>query len=571
MMRSLYSGITGLQGSQTNMDVIGNNIANVNTVGFKASRVTFESALLQAIRAARSPQKNIGGVNPMAVGLGTQIASIDKIMSQGSFQNTGKKTDLAIQGDGFFIVNSGNNDFYTRAGNFSLDQDGTLVQAGTGYKVMGWEAKVDATGNRHVDTNNPVAPIQISANETMSAKATTKMGISGNLDSTTGIQPVTLTVTADNGDTYTVQFTFKLDSQNFDPFSNTKTYTWTAKVIGAPSGSSTGATLSGQITLDQYGNVTNDSANSLYVDNNGGTVSLATASSASTVSGTAISLPSTGAISFTESDNTANAVTAAYTNPMYTTSTQIYDSLGKAYTVYIDFTNLGTVSGTSTPSTTTAWAWDARLADGTPVNLITASGSSASSNIGIVEFNSSGRLLGNFTLTGGAITQTGVPTGISFDTSDGAGTVKSQIDFTQLTDLAGNASAAITSQNGNAQGTLQSFAVNQSGGIIGTFSNGMTDILGKIALASFNNPAGLKAIGNSLYSKSANSGTPQIGPAGTGGRGTFIPGALEMSNVDLAQEFTNMIVAERTFQANARVITTSDAMIQQLVALKQTP
>lgn len=571
MMRSLYSGITGLQGSQTNMDVIGNNIANINTVGFKASRVTFESALLQAIRAARSPQKNIGGVNPMAVGLGTQIASIDKIMNQGSFQNTGKKTDLAIQGDGFFIVNSGGNDFYTRAGNFSLDQDGTLVQAGTGYKVMGWEAKVDATGNRHVDTNNPVAPIQISANETMSAKATTKMGISGNLDSTTGIQPVTLTVTADNGDTYTVQFTFKLDSQNFDPFSNTRTYDWTAKVIGAPSGDSTGATLSGQITLDQYGNVTNDSASNLYVDNNSGTISLATASSANTVSGTAISLPSTGAISFTESDNTANAVTAAYTNPMYTTSTQIYDSLGKAYTVYIDFTNLGTVSGTSTPSTTTAWAWDARLADGTPVNLITASGSSASSNIGIVEFNSSGRLIGNFTLTGGAITQTGVPTGISFDTSNGAGVVKSQIDFTQLTDLAGNASAAITSQNGNAQGTLQSFAVNQSGGIIGTFSNGMTDILGKIALASFNNPAGLKAVGNSLYSKSANSGTPQIGPAGTGGRGTFIPGALEMSNVDLAQEFTNMIVAERTFQANARVITTSDAMIQQLVALKQTP
>ena len=570
MMRSLYSGITGLQGSQTNMDVIGNNISNVNTVGFKASRVTFESALLQAIRAARSPQKNLGGVNPMSVGLGTQIASIDKIMGQGSFQNTGKKTDLAIQGDGFFIVNSGNNDFYTRAGNFSLDQDGTLIQAGTGYKVMGWEAKVDATGNRHVDVNKPVAPIQISANETMSAKATTAMGISGNLDSTTGIQPVTLTVTADDGSTYTVQFTFKLNKQNFDPFSHNRKYNWTAKVIGASSGS-TGATLSGEITLDQYGNVTGDSASNLYINSSSGTVSLATSSSTSTVSGAAISLPSTGTISFTESDNTANAVVANYTNPMYTTSTQIYDSLGKAYTVYVDFTNLGSV-GTATPSTTTAWAWDARLADGTSVKFITTSGSQASSDVGVVEFNSSGRMTGNFALTPeGKPSKSGVPTGIKFNTSNGAGVVKSQIDFTQLTDLAGNASAAITSQNGNAKGTLQSFAMNQSGEIIGTFSNGMTDILGKIALANFNNPAGLKAIGNSLYSKSANSGTPQIGPSGTGGRGTFIPGALEMSNVDLAKEFSSMIVAERTFQANARVITTSDAMIQQLVALKQTP
>ena len=565
MMRSLYSGITGLQGSQTDMDVIGNNIANVNTVGFKESRVTFESALLQAIRAARSPQKDIGGVNPMAVGLGTQIASIDKIMSQGSFQNTGKKTDLAIQGDGFFVVNNGSNDFYTRAGNFNVDQNGTLVQAGTGYKVMGWEAQVDAKGNRHVNTNNPVGPIQISANETMSAKATTKMGISGNLDSTTGVQPVTLTVTANNGDTYTVQFTFKLDRQNFNPFSNRKTYDWTAKVIAAPAGDSTGATLSGKITLDQYGNVTSDNSKNLYIDKSGTSITLATTSSTTTVSGTAITLPSTGAISFTESDNTANSVTATYTDPTYTTSTQIYDSLGKAYTVYIDFTNLGTVSGSST---STAWAWDARLANGTPVKLVTASGSATSSSFGIVEFNASGRLLGSYT-SGGATT--GAPTGISFNTSDGAGIVKSQIDFTQLTDLAGNASAAITSQNGNAQGTLQSFAMNQSGQIIGTFSNGMTDILGQIALANFNNPAGLNAIGNSLYSKSANSGTPQIGPAGTGGRGTFIPGALEMSNVDLAKEFTNMIVAERTFQANARVITTSDAMIAQLVNLKQTP
>ena len=241
--------------------------------------------------------------------------------------------------------------------------------------------------------------------------------------------------------------------------------------------------------------------------------------------------------------------------------------------MYIDFTNLGTVSGSTE---TTAWAWDARLADGTPVNLINSNGETitpSGTTTGVLEFNSSGKLLGNFVLNNGTIQQdqNSVPTGIKFTTSDGAGDVTAQIDFTRLTDLAGSASAAIVGQDGNAEGTLQSFAVNESGDIIGTFSNGLTDVMGKLALANFNNPAGLKAIGNSLYAQSANSGVPQIGTPGTGGRGTLIPGTLEMSNVDLAQEFTNMIVAERSFQANARVITTSDSIIAQLVNLKQTP
>lgn len=574
-MRALYSGISGLEGMQTEMDVIGNNIANSNTVGFKASRVTFSTALSQLLSSARAPQGNLGGVNPTQVGLGVQIASIDQLMTQGSFQNTGKSTDLAIQGDGFFIVNNGSGNYYTRAGNFSLDQNGTLVQAGTGYKVLGWESTISSTGQRYVDTNAPIAPIQISANTTMNAKATSQMIVGGNVDSSSGIQPTTITITDNNGNQYTVQFTFSPQTTNFNPFSTSRTYNWTAKVVSVPTGS-VGSSISGSITLDQYGNVINDSAKNIYINSSNGTYSLSTSSSTTTVSGAAISLPTSGPISFSESDNTANTVTANYTNPVYTTSTQIYDSLGNPYTIYIDFTNLGTVSGSGTSTqwgtgTNTAWAWDARLADGTPVNLITSSGSAATGNFGVLEFNSSGRMIGNFALNNGQLTTTDAPTGISFVPSDGASVVNSQIDFTSVTDMAGSSSAAITQQNGNAQGTLQSFAINQNGQIIGTFSNGLTDILGQVALANFNNPSGLNAVGNSLYSESANSGVPQIGTAGTGGRGTFIPGALEMSNVDLAQEFTNMIIAERSFDANARVITTADAMLSQLDNLKQTP
>ncbi|BBJ27557.1 flagellar hook protein FlgE [Athalassotoga saccharophila] len=573
-MRALYSGISGLEGMQTEMDVIGNNIANSNTVGFKASRVTFSTALSQLLSAARSPQGNLGGVNPTQVGLGTQIASIDQLMTQGSFQNTGKSTDLAIQGDGFFIVNNGSGNYYTRAGNFSLDQNGTLVQAGTGYEVLGWESTVSSTGQRYVDTNAPIAPIQISANTTMNAKATSQMIVGGNIDSSSGIQPTTITVTDNSGNQYTVQFTFSPQTNNFNPFSTSRVYNWTATIVSGPAGS-VGKSISGSIALDQYGNVTKDSAKNIYINNSNGTYSLST-TSASTASGAAITLPTSGPISFAESDNTANTVTAGYTNPVYTTSTQIYDSLGNPYTIYIDFTNLGTVSGSGTSTTwgtgtNTAWAWDARLANGTPVNLITSSGSATGTNFGVLEFNSSGRMVGNFVLNNGQLTNVNAPTGISFTPSDGAATVKSQIDFTAVTDMAGSSSAAITQQNGNAQGTLQSFAINQNGQIIGTFSNGLTDTLGQVALANFNNPAGLNAVGNSLYSESANSGVPQIGTAGTGGRGTFIPGALEMSNVDLAQEFTNMIIAERSFDANARVITTADAMLSQLDNLKQTP
>ncbi len=580
-MRALYSGITGLEGSQTEMDVIGNNIANSNTVGFKASRVTFATALSQLMSAARAPQGNLGGVNPVSVGLGTEIASIDQLMSQGSFQNTGKKTDLAIQGDGFFVVNGGNgNYYYTRAGNFSLDQNGTLVQAGTGYDVMGWQAITDSSGNRHVNTNAPISPIQISANTTMNANATTSMTLGGNIDSSSGIQPTTITVTDNSGNQYTVQFTFSPSTSNFNPFSATRTYNWTATIVNAPTGDKIGAPITGQITLDQYGNVTSDNGQDLYINKSGTsgtTLSLSTASSTTTVSGTAISLPTAGPISFSEADNTANTVTAAYTNPVYTTSTQIYDSLGNPYTVYIDFTNLGTVSGSGTSTswgtgTNTAWSWDARLANGTPVNLTTSSGSASGNNFGVIEFNSSGRMVGNFALnSSNQLFTSNAPTGISFAPSDGASTVTAQIDFTALSDLAGSSSATIANQNGNAQGILQSFALNQNGQIIGTFSNGLTDTLGQVALADFNNPAGLNAVGNSLYSTSANSGLPQVGIAGTGGRGTFIPGALEMSNVDLAQEFTNMIVAERSFDADSRIITTADAMLSQLISMKQTP
>ncbi|HCI29026.1 MAG TPA: flagellar biosynthesis protein FlgE, partial [Fervidobacterium sp.] len=168
MMRSLYSGVSGLQGFQQEIDVVSNNIANVNTTGFKGSRVTYATNFSQILDMSRRATDNTGGTNPKQIGYGIRVASIDKMMNQGSFQNTGKKTDLAIQGEGFFILSDGQRYYYTRAGNFDLDLNGTIVQPTTGLKLEGWVAEVDpTTGRRFIDTNKPIGNIQISSGLSM--------------------------------------------------------------------------------------------------------------------------------------------------------------------------------------------------------------------------------------------------------------------------------------------------------------------------------------------------------------------------------------------------------------------
>ncbi|HQG97092.1 MAG TPA: flagellar hook-basal body complex protein, partial [Thermotogota bacterium] len=266
MMRSLFSGISGLKGFQGSMDVIGNNISNVNTVGFKASRTTFQSMLLQTMIGAKAPDEGgRGGVNSLQIGLGAQIASVDKMMTQGSFQNTGSKTDLSISGDGFFVLSDGIQKFYSRAGNLSLDEKGNFVQPTTGLKLQGWIASIDAkTGKRYIDTDKPVADLFVTAGMTMAAKATVNMDIAGNLSAQTGIEPVTITVQNPNDTTktYKVRFTFeKVPPFNTDRlFSGTSiTYTWKAEIVdwnaSSPNEIPELDSTIGRIELDQFGQI----------------------------------------------------------------------------------------------------------------------------------------------------------------------------------------------------------------------------------------------------------------------------------------------------------------------------
>jgi flagellar hook protein FlgE len=552
----MFSGVSGMRNFQYELDVIGNNISNVNTVGFKGSRVTFQTALLQTLKAARAPQNNVGGTNPIQIGLGSQLATMDKVMTQGSFQNTGRKLDLAIQGDGFFVLSDGQGYYYTRAGALDVDMKGTLIHSSTGMKVQGWIAIQDpTTGQRYIDTNQPIGDIVISAGMTMPANATTSARMEGNLNSTSGIMPFAMTVTDDNGQQRTVRFVFSKTNTDFarqnGPFTENQSYTWRAydennNLLGTS-----------YIVVNQFGRVVDSGLSEVVV-----------------APGASISIPSSGELRFYESDSPSNFVTAKFESPRYVTAVEVYDTLGNPYSLYIEFIRLGQFQGIRN-----AWIWRVYTASGEPIRYIDANGQTSYNNTpyvgGVVDFNESGRLSTLYGITWDEATQTFQVSDselrtIQFDASHmGDGTVTINLDLTSLTQFAGANSAAFTYQNGNALGTLQSFAINEAGQIIGTFSNGLTDLLGQVALAIFNNPAGLTEIGNSLYVPSANSGLAQIGAAGTGGRGTLIPGALEMSNVDLAEEFTKMIIAQRGFQANARVITTADTILGELVALRR--
>ena len=422
MLRSMFAAVSGLQAHQTFMDVVGNNIANVNTTGFKAGTVEFEDLLSQTMHGAGSPSAGVaGGTNPAQVGLGVRLAGIGTNFSQGASQETGRQTDFAIQGDGFFIVNQGGIRAYTRNGSFALDGLGQLV-TGDGGLLQGWQA--DPNGN--VNTNSSVGTLKIPVGETIAPITTSTISIGGNL----------------------------------------------------PSDTATGATVN--VSID------------------------------------------------------------------------VNNSLGASVPLRMQFAKVADSAGSINWTVTT---YDS-------ANNVVAGPSN-------VRFNTSGALTtGNIALTQAQLNAvagtsgTWAAGGVSMDF--GAAT-----DADRLTGSATLNSVAALSQDGSTIGSLVSFSVGQDGLISGVFSNGRTQALGQMALANFADPSGLIKDGSSLFTTSANSGLPQVGVAGIGGRGTLTGGTLEGSNVDLGQEFTNMIVAQRGFEANAKVITTSDELLQDLVNLKR--
>lgn len=453
MMPSLYSGVAGLKNHNVRMNVIGNNIANVNTYGFKYSRVTFQDLLYQKLSGAAAPTEDKGGVNPKETGLGMLTASIDKIFTEGSIQNTGKNTDLAIQGEGFFILAKGEQRFYTRAGTFDIDKDGILVNPANGLKVLGWTAVQDAQGNMVINTAADIGEIHIPIYGKDPARATTEVGLKCNLNST--LQPVTPEMTE-----------------------------------------------------------------------------------------------------------------AEMAQSTHTTTIDVYDSEGEVHRLVLQFRKIAD----------NQWRIIANLEGGQNVTLDLQRGAIAApagaTNEIVMNFNQLGApisitdAVGNTINTGqlSAVLRANIPGREALNININLGTVGEYIGVTQF---ASPSTTKAVTQNGYSLGYLEAFEIDDRGVITGSYTNGQKKTLAQVALAIFTNPGGLNQEGENLFTISNNSGLPLVGEPDTGGRGKIRAGALEMSNVDLAEQFTDMIVTQRGFQANSRTIVTADQMIQELLTLKR--
>ena len=462
MMRSLYSGVSGLQNHQVRMDVIGNNISNVNTIGFKKGRVNFQDMLSQSMQGAARPTDDLGGVNPKQVGLGMTVASIDTIHTQGSLQTTGVSTDIAVQGNGFFIMKNGEKEFFTRAGAFGIDEEGTFVNPANGMKVQGWMAET-IDGQSFVNSAADPGDITIPVGGKDPASATTEVDLACNLDKRT------IDIAPGAGPAEVREGTWTIDKTIYDSFGNKHTMS---------------------MDFTKIPGVNNQWQAQVFVD------------------------------------RTAEEDTG--------TSLDIGAANNEENTFIVEFSNLGMLQAAEDPQ-------GDRITEGKlqiPVS---------------------------FNVAGAAVAEGEDPVRQTFNLN--LGTVGSAVNT--VTQFAEKSSTKAFRQNGYTMGYLENFKIDQSGLITGVYSNGTNRTIGQVALASFVNPAGLEKAGESTYAVTNNSGEANIGPSGIAGKGKFISGALEMSNVDLAEQFTDMIVTQRGFQANSKTIQTSDQMLQELMTLKR--
>ena len=464
MMRSLFSGVAGLQNHQVRMDVLGNNIANVNTTGFKKGRVNFQDLLYQQMSGASRPNGEVGGVNPKEIGLGMSIASVDTIHTQGSLQTTGVMTDLALQGNGFFVTKKGESTLYTRAGAFGLDRDGRLVNPGTGYRVQGWLAKV-VNGQEILSTSGQLDDLVIPVGSKDPAKATSRVDLACNLDKRT------VEIPEGAGADTVERGTWRVEEKIYDSFGMAHVLrTEFRKAVGQPN--------AWQATVS------------------------------------------------------VDPEAATPTNAAVSLGAQQPAGAGNTFTVTFD--NNGLLR---------------RVADGQG-NLSPETGAL---DLGV-----------SFDVQGAAAAGGG-PTRQSFRLALGnVGSATSTV-----TQMAERSSTKVFQQDGYTMGYLDTFKIDQTGQVTAVYSNGSNRVIGQMALASFTNPNGLEKVGETNFVQSNNSGMANVGPSGIAGKGKIIAGTLEMANVDLAEQFTDMIVTQRGFQASSKTIQTSDQMLQELLTLKR--
>ncbi|MEA3330874.1 MAG: flagellar hook protein FlgE [Campylobacterota bacterium] len=717
MLKSLFSGVSGLQSHQVAMDVESNNIANVNTVGFKYSRANFSDLLAQTRAIATAPQGQLGGKNPVQVGLGSSVSSMTRIFAQGSIQNSDKNTDVAIQGDGFLIISpdGGNTYKYTRAGDLKFDAGGNFVD-NNGYISQGW-LRDPVTGQ--VDSTAPITNINIPPGLTTPASATAEIVLKANLNSgplvesfspayeisSTGgtLEPAAVSngVAVNSGDigvmynpngerfdlqegqgvwiSYTesistghaavgggtagtaMSIVFNVDQELSEP-ANQVTINAVEGATAADSARNLAAAVNARTSItgisaivtagdalelrnnnssdaashniniaSQTGNtgidVTQDVSTAeryLYTEGSGSNgVGIGVFGSQTTFNtmaelrnfiqedarslgaipgnnGITVVVNSEGQIEIGNPNSTADdynlnmqvtgysshitgstvvnnsrftnnmavlntsltagstrtAYTQAFNSASHSSSIDVFDSLGSKHTIRMEFRKVG--------MTDTYSEWDMIISSPITTDLLNGVGPYNNEIHGHMRFNPDGSLLDPR------------PTFVELDPNNGAA-LGQHIDlsfgsigsFDGMTSFDNPSATSGISQDGYTGGDLVGIRIDQSGTLVGSFSNGRSFGLAQIAMAKFTNNEGLSTEGGNVFIQTANSGDPIIGTAATAGRGFIQSSALEASNVDLSRALTQLIIIQRGFQANGKTITTSDQLLETLIGLKR--
>lgn len=568
MMRSLYSGVAGLKTHQTRMDVIGNNIANVNTTAYKSSSMTFSELMSQTTQKASGANATtgVGGTNAKQIGLGVKAGAINTaITTQGSAQSTGNPFDIMITGDNFFVVSNGSENFFTRDGSFYVDGAGNLAMTSTGYNVMGWGVD-ETTGNIKQDTVTALR-IMSAANMTYPPEATTKANISGILDendkdvTSANGKTVNLNFFDARGYSYTAKFTFKQSGGD-----KTNEYSMELNKIL----DSTGAEI--DISKLEFGNRSQQKMETKVTLNTDaykwdGKV-------LKTKDGT------TDVANLADIFNTDGSLITPADDAAAQKQQEALDAIAKAYGYEgstDEFLNLYITSTVDKDKQLTIQDLLGNMMAGKTTDVLPADGSAITMEGRYFEgttvvFNKD---TGKLESVGGSTTNLNVNAAFS---ALGGNFSDVTIDLSECTNYDNKGTSTIGATSGDLDGLgtgrrlgdMIGVSIQKDGMIYASYDNGMTKLLGQIATAAFANASGLEKEGDNLYSATLNSGEfDGIGVDITAGGGYMSPGHLEMSNVDLSSEFTEMITTQRGFQANSRIITVSDTLLEELTNLKR--
>ncbi len=537
LIKSLNSGVSGLKSFQTKMDAIGNNISNVDTTGFKSSRVTFSELMNENIGGSGGGESAPSLSNQ--VGLGVRVASVDRDFSQGTIENTGKTTDLAIEGDGYFVVNNGSQDLMTRAGNFTFNKDGNLVDQ-TGNYVQGYNANDSgnilgggATDNIRVDFENVLEP-----------QRTSEVNVGGNLNSNTSTaQIVQAQSSFTDGSGNIASSTTELNnlSQTTTNFDGSETIT-----VNYVDGD--GNTQTADYNLTGANDTLGDVVTGLNGNISEGELTLVDGMlklKSNSLGDSELDVDSITISGGTGDMNTPGfQITQEGQTGAKTMSTTVYDDLGQEHSLLVDFTQTG-------PN---EWDYEATFADGEEITGGAATGT--------VTFDELGQI------------DSGDTFNIEFNPGNGASTSSFEVNLggaegTDFTQYAGANTAKVLSQDGYTQGALVDVRIDGDGRVQGVYDNGQNQNLAQLALGNVQNEDGLEMVGGGLFRATSAAGEVFVDTADNVANSSIQSGSLEGSNVDLAQEFTEMITSQRAYQSSARVISTSDEMLTEAVNLKR--